>query len=180
MKIARLWKSKVANTSVSELWEVQILKKCTPFSAKSKCQNLFFEALLEVERCTLLWHEIDLVGWKMQTLWCEAHFEVKMDKKPGVRMTLRNWDVKKAHAVVAPSVEKVHLCSSRFPSQNAQNSRGFGLFFDDSIAIRCRKSALYCGAEHIWKGRVSKTKCFKPLLVCLMSSCSQIEELRKS
>ena len=46
-------------------------------------------------------------------LWREAHFEVRMCKTPGVRITFGSWDVEKAHAVVARST---------FPSQDVQNT----------------------------------------------------------
>ena len=60
------------------------------------------------------------------------------------------------------------------------NYHMFGPLLDDSMAIRCRKSARRCGAKHIWKSNVSKTAGFEPLLMCQMSFCSQIDGHRKS
>ena len=107
-------------------------------------------------------------------LWREAHFEVKMCKTPGVRITFGSWDVEKVHAVVARStfqvkmykapqrrttfgscdVEKVHavVARSTFPSQNVQNTSASDHFWK----LRCRKSARRCGAKHM-----SKSKCTK-------------------
>ena len=62
------------------------------------------------------------------------------------------------HAIVARST---------FPSQSVQNT-GFGPLFDDSMGIRCRKSARRCGAKHIWKSKVSKTAAFGPILMELL------------
>ena len=44
----------------------------------------------------------------------------------------------------------------------------FGPLFDDSMGIRCRKSARRCGAKHIWKSKVSKTAAFEPILMELL------------
>ena len=76
-------------------------------------------------------------------LWREAHFEVKMCKTPGVRITFGSWDVEKVHAVVARST---------FPSQNVQSTSASDHFWK----LRCRKSARRGGAKHI-----SKSKCTK-------------------
>ena len=62
-------------------------------------------------------------------LWCEAHFEVKMLKTPGVLTTFGSWDVKKVHAVVARST---------FPSQNVQNTAASDHFW----RLRCRFASL--------------------------------------
>ena len=51
------------------------------------------------------------------------------------------------------------------------HSQTLRLLFDDSMAIRCRKSARRCGAKHIWKSNVSKTQGRKPILMCQMSFC---------
>ena len=39
----------------------------------------------------------------------------------------------------------------------------FGQLFDDSIVIRCRKSARRCGAKHISKSKVLETGGLEPL-----------------
>ena len=52
-----------------------------------------------------------------------------------------------------------------FGSENVQNTWCSDPFFDEWIAIRCRKSARRCGAKHIWKPNVSKTEGFEPLLI---------------
>ena len=57
-----------------------------------------------------------LAGWEMKNCTPfrrEAHFEVKTYKTRQLRSTFRNWDVEKAHAVVARSA---------FRSQNVQNA----------------------------------------------------------
>ena len=61
---------------------------------------------------------------KCTPLWCEAHFQVKMLKTPGVRTAFGGSDVEKVHAVVARST---------FPSQNAQNTPGPDHFWQ----LRC-------------------------------------------
>ena len=105
-----------------------------------------------------------LARWEMKNctpLWREAHFEIKMCKTPGVRITFGSWDVEKVHAVVARST---------FPSQNVQNTSASDHFWK----LRCRKSARRCGAKHI-----SKSKCTKHLsgsdhfwkLRCRKSAC---------
>ena len=108
-------------------------------------------------------------------LWREAHFEVKSVKNWPSRTTFGSWDVKKVHAVVARST---------FPSQNVQNTRGFGPLLEVAMSKKCTplwreahfqvkmyktpgvrttfgscdvgKSARRCGAKHI-----SKSKCTK-------------------
>ena len=119
-----------------------------------------------------------LARWEMKNctpLWCEAHFQVKMYKTLGVRTTFGSWDVEKVHAVVARST---------FPSQNVQNTRGAGHFWQLRVArstfpsqnvqntplsdhfwkLRCRKSARRCGAKHISKSKVQKTDGYGALL----------------
>ena len=73
---------------------------------------------------------------KCTPLWCEAHFQVKMYKKPHVRANFGGSDVEKVHAVVARST---------FPSQNVQNTRCSRHFW----RFGCWKSARRCGAMHI-------------------------------
>ena len=89
---------------------------------KSKCtKQTMVGPLLEVamsKKCTRLWRE--------------AHLEVKMLKKLGVRTTFGSSDVEKVHAVVARSTLR---------SENAQNKPGADHFWQ----LRCRKSARRCG-----------------------------------
>ena len=89
-------------------------------------------------------------------LWREAHFEVKMCKTPGVRITFGSCDVEKVHAVVARST---------FWSQNVQNTP----FSDHFWKLRCRKSARRCGAKHISKWKCTKHQGFGALLEAQMS-----------
>ena len=100
-----------------------------------------------------------LARWEMKNctpLWREAHLQVKMYKTPGARSTFGSWDVEKVHAVVARST---------FPSQNVQNTP----FSDHFWKLRCRKSALRCGAKHISKSKCTKHTRFGPLLAVEMS-----------
>ena len=95
-------------------------KKCTPLWPKAhfevKCaKHITFGAALAVEmlkKCTVqnrFWSQKVQSTlrseqlWQLRSLWCEAHFEVKMLKAPDVRTTSGLWDVEKVHAVVARS-----------------------------------------------------------------------------
>ena len=78
----------VQNTSVSDdFWKLRCRKSARPcgakHSSKSKCtKRHMFAPVLEVrmlEKCT--------------PLWCEAHFQVKMYKRPHVRATFGGSDV---------------------------------------------------------------------------------------
>ena len=72
-----------------------------------------------------------LARWDMKNctpLWREAHFQVKMYKTPQHWTTFGNWDVEKAHAVVARST---------FPSQHKQNTHCSDHFWK----LTCRKNA---------------------------------------
>ena len=82
--------------------------------------------------------------------------EVKIYKTHQFRTTIGRCEVEKVHAVVVQST---------FGSENVQNTWCSDPFFDEWIAIRCRKSARRCGAKHIWKPNVSKTEGFDPLLI---------------
>ena len=110
------------NTSRSEhFWQLGCRKSARRCGAKhiskSKCtKHHMFAPLLEVE-----------MPKKCTPLWREAHFEVKMYKTPHVRATFGGWDAEKVHAVVARST---------FPSQNVQNTRGFGPLFDVQMSFR--------------------------------------------
>ena len=100
-----------------------------------------------------------LARWEMKKctpLWREAHFQVKMYKKPHGRATFWSCDVEKVHAVVARST---------FPSQNVQNTP----FSDHFWKLRCRKSARRCGAKHIFKSKCTKHTILGPLLEVEMS-----------
>ena len=96
-----------------------------------------------------------LARWEMKSctpLWREAHLEVKSVNTHHARSTFGSWDVEKVHAVVAQA----------------------------QMAIRCPTSARHCGAKHIWKSNMPKTKGgFEPLLMCQMSFCWQIDGYRK-
>ena len=95
-------------------------------------------------------------------LWREAHFQVKMYKTPQLRTTFGSSDVEKVHAVVA---------RSSFPSQNVQNTSASDHFWK----LRCRKSALRCGAKHISKSKCTKHTRFGPLLeVEMLKKCTPL------
>ena len=94
---------------------------------------------------------------KCTPLWREAHFEVKMLKKLGVRTTFGSCDVEKVHGVVARST---------FPSENVQNTPASDHFWK----LRCGKSAPTArstfrsqnvkktrGSDHFWKLRRRKS-----------------------
>ena len=57
------------------------------------------------------------------------------------------------------------MARSTFGSQNVQNTRGAGHFWQ----LRCRKSARRCGAKHIWKSKCTKHTILGPLLAVEMS-----------
>ena len=103
---------------------------------------------------------------KCTALWREAHFQVKIYKTLGVRITFGGWDVEKVHAVVARStfpsqhvkntrvwtafggwdVGKVHAVVARSTcrSQNVQNTRGSDHFW----RFRCRFASLHYTTWH--------------------------------
>ena len=83
--------------------------------SKSKCiKHTTFGPLLEVPM------------WKKCTpLWCEAHFDVKMYKTPGVQTTFGGSDVEKVCAVVARST---------FRSQNVKTLRVQTTFGGSDVA----------------------------------------------
>ena len=113
--------------------------------SKSKCtKHTILGPLLEVE-----------MSKKCTPWWREAHFEVKMYKTPGVRTTVRSWDVEKVHTVMALST---------FWSQNVQNTPA-----PDFWKLRCRKSVRRCGAKHISKSKSPNHTRFGPLLEVEMS-----------
>ena len=88
----------IQNTSGSDrFWKLRCRKSARLCGAKhiskSKCtKQTSFGPLFEVA-----------MSKKCTPLWCEAHFEVKMLKTPGVRTTFRGSDVEKVHAVVVRS-----------------------------------------------------------------------------
>ena len=123
---------------------------------------------------------------KCTPLWREAHLEVKMLKLHVILGPLLEVpNVEKVHAVVArstfrskkwqntpcsdhfwtsrcrPAVEKVHavVARSTFPSQKCQNTQGFEPLFDDSMAIRCRKSATPLWREAHFTSTTSVKNC---------------------
>ena len=100
-----------------------------------------------------------LARWDMKKctpLWCEAHFQVKMDKTLEERTTFGSCDVEKVYAVVARST---------FQSENVQNTP----FSEHFWKLRCRKSARRCGAKHISKWKCTKHTILGALLEVEMS-----------
>ena len=93
---------------------------------------------------------------KCTPLWREAHFQVKMYKAHQLRTTFGSCDIEKVYGVVARST---------FPSQNVKNTRGSDHFW----RLRCRKSALHCGAKHMSKSECTKHHMLGPLLEIEMS-----------
>ena len=136
----------VQNTPFSDqFWKLRCWKSARRCGAKhilkSKCtKHTILGPLLEVEMLK-----------KCTPLWREARFQVKMCKTPQCRTTFGSCDVEKVHAVVARST---------FWSQNVQNTP----FSDHFWKLRCRKSALRCGAKHISKSKCTKHHMFAPLL----------------
>ena len=95
---------------------------------------------------------------KCTPLWCEAHFQVKMYKRPQLRSTFGSWDVEKAHAIVARST---------FPSQNLQNISVSDHFW----RWTCQQSGRRCGTKHISKSKVQTTEGYGALSDVQMSFC---------
>ena len=120
----------VQNTPRSDnFWKLRFRKsarRCgVKHISKSKCtKQTSFGPLLEVA-----------MSKKCTPLWREAHFEVKMLKKAGVRTTFGGSDVEKVHAVVARST---------FRSQNVQNTTGSDHFW----RFRCRFASLHYTTLH--------------------------------
>jgi len=127
-----------------------------------------------------------LARWEMincTPLWREAHFQVKMYKKPQRRTTFGNWDVEKVHAVVARSTfgrllevecpQSARRCGAKHMSKSkcTQSTP----FSDHFWQLRCRKSARRCGAKHIWKSKCWKHRGFGPLLeVQISKKCTPL------
>ena len=89
------------------------------------------------------------------SLWRKAHFEVKMHKAWGVRITFWSYDVEKLHAAVARSA---------FGGENVQNTswlEHFWKFWSAKIARRC-------GEKRIMKSKCWKTEGPRALLEVLM------------
>ena len=85
----RILKSNVQNTLRSEqLWQL----RCWKVHGANRFWSQKVQSTLRSEQL-----------WQLRSLWCEAHFEVKMLKAPDVRTTSGLWDVEKVHAVVARS-----------------------------------------------------------------------------
>ena len=81
---------------------------------------------------------------KCTQLWRAAHFQVKSVKNWRVGGTFGSWDVEKVNPVVARSA---------FPCEHVKSTTCSDRFWTS----KWRKSAHRCGAEHIWKSKVSKT-----------------------
>ena len=96
--------------------------------------------------------------WSCTPPWHEAHFQVKSAKSWGSRTTFRSWDVQKVYAAVARSTCR---------SQNVQNTAGLDQFWK----LRCWKRVRRCGAKHMSKSKVQKTKGYGTLLDDQMSFC---------
>ena len=93
--------------------------------SKSKCtKHTRFGPLLEVH-----------MSKKCTPLWWEAHFQVKMYKRPHVRATFGGSDVEKVHAVVARRT---------FRSKHVKNTRGSDHFW----RFRCRFASLHYTTLH--------------------------------
>ena len=122
--------------------------------SKTKCtKHTRSGALLEVE-----------MSKKCTPLWREARFQVKMYKASQSLTTFGSWDVEKVHAVVARSA---------LPSQNVKETTHVrnNTCSEHFWKLRCRKSARRCGAKHISKSKVQKTKGYGALLNVRMSFC---------
>ena len=163
------------HTMLGALLEVELWKKCTPLwreahlEVKSVKTRGGLDQLLEVamvKKCTPLWHEAHFevksgkfpqsrsgsdhfwdvrMSKKCTPLWRgEAHLEVKSGKTHHVRTTFGRCDVEKVHAVVVRST---------FRSKKWQNTP----CSDDFWTLRCRKSAVCCGAKHISQVKSVKT-----------------------
>ena len=115
----------VQNTpGADHFWQLRCRKSARQCGAKhiskSKCtKHTMVGPLLEVE-----------MSKKCTPLWREAHFQVKMYKTHHGRTTFRGSDVKKVHAIVAPST---------FRSQNVKNTRGSDHFW----RFGCRFASLH-------------------------------------
>ena len=170
----------VQNTPFSDhFWKLRCRKSARRCGAKhiskSKCtKHTILGPLLEVEmskKCTLLWRE--------------AHFQVKMQKTPGVRTTFGGSDVGAKrmskskctkHIMVGPllEVEMSKKCTplwreAHFQVKMRKTHHGRTTFWK----LRCRKGARRCGAKHI-----SMWKCTKhlsvgpPLEVAMSKKCT--------
>ena len=116
----------------SQTWKVARLCGGKHISKSKRTKHFSFWPLLKV-----------LMSKKRMPLWRKAHFEVNMYKTHLPRTTFGSCDVEKVHAVAARST---------FRSQRCKKLTGPEHFWK----LRCRKSALRCGAKHI-----SKSKCKK-------------------
>ena len=88
-------------------------------------------------------------------IWGSGESKSRLAKAAGAERAGQMRD-EKLHAVVA---------RSRFASQNVQNTP----FSDHFWKLRCRKSALRCGAKHISKSKCTKHTILGPLLEVEMS-----------
>ena len=100
-----------------------------------------------------------LARWEMKNctlFWREANLQVKKLKTPHIRSTFWSWDVEKVHSVVARIT---------FASEKAKNTSRSEHF----LKLRCRKSAVRCGAKHISKSKCTKHTILAQLLEIEMS-----------
>ena len=88
-------------------------------------------------------------------IWGPGGLKSNLAKAGGAELVGQMRD-EKLHAVVARST---------FPSQNVQSTPTSDHFWK----LRCRKSARRCGAKHMSKSKVSKTRGLRPLLEVEMS-----------
>ena len=94
-------------------------------------------------------------------IWGSGESKSRLAKAAGAERAGQMRD-EKLHAVVA---------RSRFASQNVQNTP----FSDHFWKLRCRKSALRCGAKHISKWKCTKHHMFVPLLeVPMWKKCTPL------
>ena len=144
----------VQNTRGSDhFWKLRCRKSARRCGAKhiskSKCtKHQGFGPLLEVA-----------MSKKCTPLWREAHFQVKMYKTHQVRTTFGSWDVEKVHAVVARST---------FPSQNVQNTQGFGPLLEVQMSKKCTP---------LWREGHFEVKMYKTLGVRTTFGASDVASL---
>ena len=123
---------------------------------KSKCiKHTILGPLLDVA-----------ISKKWTPLRREAHFQVKTYKTPQRRTTFGS-----------SQVEKVHACGvTHMWKSKCTKHLGFGPLFDNSMAVRCRKSARRCRAKHISKSKVLKTAGLKPISRCQLPNLTNFSD----
>ena len=129
----------------------------------------------------------------------EAHLGVKSGKTRRIQSTFGSCDVETVRAVIARSTCGSQECQNTAVSEHfwklrsrkctplwrethvevkmleARHARTLGTLFDNSMAVRCRKSAHRCGAKHMCKSKVQKAEGLEPILMCQMQFCWQID-----